>query len=145
MGVDSGVAEDMGGIAETVIPQQVALPLTPAMRVCEAVIHAIRAFEADLDGDDEVAMGFAGGEAGVLRIEGLGCLAPEMVTFHGRDEAGRKMRLVQHVGQVSVVLRAVPKAEPEGPARRIGFQLQSVAQWDGGEGGDASADAGETG
>ncbi len=129
---------EYAAIPETVIPQT-ALPLSPAARVCSVVILTIRAFEAQLGSGDEVAMGFAGSEAGVLRIDGLGYHAPDLVTFHGRDDDGRQMQLIQHVSQVSVVLRAVPKAEPEAPARRIGFLLTAEHEWPGGEAGDASA------
>ena len=33
-------------------------------------------------------MGFAGGDAGVLRIEGLGYFDPDIVTFYGRTRTG---------------------------------------------------------
>ncbi|WP_149141574.1 DUF6173 family protein [Gemmobacter caeruleus] len=94
----------------------------------ERLILYIRNFESQLDARHEVAMGFAGGEAGVLMIEGLGYFDPDLVTFYGRDEDGQKMQLVQHVTQLNVVLRAVPHAEPEMPARRIGFRL--APDWD---------------
>lgn len=89
----------------------------------ERLILYIRNFEQQLDAKQEVAMGFAGGEAGVLRIEGLGYFDPDLVTFYGRDESGQKMQLVQHVTQLNVALRAVPHSQPEEPARRIGFRL----------------------
>ncbi len=112
---------------------------SPAERACQMVILAIRGFEAGLDRDDEVAMGFAGGEAGVLRIECIGFHPPDLLSFTGQDEAGQRMQLIQHVSQLSVVLRAVPKSEPSGPARRIGFDLVPETAWQGGEAGDASA------
>ena len=82
-------------------------------------------------------MGFASDESGVLRIEGLGFFDPDIITFYGRDEIGAKTQLIQHVSQLSVMLRAVPKAEPEEPPRRIGFRL--ATGWRGGESGDGSA------
>ena len=85
-------------------------------------------------------MGFAGGEAGILRIEGLGYFDPDIVTFYGQDEDGQKMQLVQHVTQLNVALRAVPRAQPEEPARRIGFRLSR--EWDEQEGNIAPPDAG---
>jgi hypothetical protein len=109
---------------------------SPAEWAYERVILYIRNFEEQLDSRHEVAMGFAGGEAGVLRIEGLGFFEPDIVTFYGRDEAGLKTQLIQHVSQLNVVLRAVPKSPDQTPARRIGFQLESG--WLGGGAGDAS-------
>ena len=73
-------------------------------------------------------MGFTGGEAGVLRIEGLGFFDPDMITFYGRDEAGDKTQLIQHVTQLNVMLRAVGREQPMEPAQRIGFRL--AKDWD---------------
>ena len=112
-------------------------PKSPAESIYHRLILYIRNFEQQLDATHEIAMGFAGGEAGVLRIEGLGFFDPDIVTFYGRDEDGAKTQLIQHVSQVSVILRAVRKEEPDAPARRIGFRLTSG--WDGGESGDGSA------
>jgi len=47
--------------------------------------------------------------AGVLRIEGLGYFDPDIVTFYGSDSSGGKTQLVQHVSQLNVMLRALPK------------------------------------
>ena len=110
---------------------------SPAEWMYDRLILYIRNFEGQLDGAHEIAMGFAGGDAGVLRIEGLGYFDPDIVTFYGRDEDGAKTQLIQHVAQVSVILRAVRKEVTDEPARRIGFRLTSG--WDGGESGDASA------
>ncbi|MDP3648197.1 MAG: DUF6173 family protein [Tabrizicola sp.] len=111
---------------------------SPAECAYDRLVMYIRAFERDLDAKDEIAMGFAGDEAGVLRIEGLGYFNPDILTFYGRDEAGVKTQLIQHVTQLSVTLRAVPKADDnEEPPRRIGFHLTSG--WLGGDSGDASA------
>lgn len=69
-------------------------------------------------------MGFVGGETGVLRIEGMGFFDPDILTFYGTDAQGVKTQLVQHVSQLSVSLRAMPKM-PERPApNRIGFRLR---------------------
>lgn len=69
-------------------------------------------------------MGFAGGEAGVLRIEGMGFFDPDIVTFYGRDPVGGKTQLIQHVSQLSVLLRAMPKMVKEAKPNRIGFRLR---------------------
>jgi len=106
----------------------------PAAQAYDRLILYIRNFEAQLDASHEVAMGFAGGEAGVLRIEGVGFYDPDILTFYGRDEDGLKTQLIQHVTQLSVVLRAAPKAEPTAVARRIGFSMNP--SWAGGESGD---------
>lgn len=110
---------------------------SPAEWAYERIILYIRNFESQLDAQQEIAMGFAGSEVGVLKIEGLGFFEPDLLTFYGRDEDGMKTQLIQHVSQLSVMLRAVPKSAPESPATRIGFRL--TTGWMGGEAGDASA------
>lgn len=115
-------------------PQQAAK--SPAEWAYERIIVYIRNFESQLDANQEVAMGFAGSDAGVLKIEGLGFYEPDLLTFYGRDDDGMKTQLIQHIAQLSVMLRAVPKAQPEDPPRRIGFHLS--AGWVGGESGDGS-------
>ncbi len=96
---------------------------SPAEWAYERMILYIKNFEEQLDGEQEVAMGFTGGDAGVLRIEGMGFFDPDMVTFYGSDQAGTKTQLIQHVSQLNVLLRALPKATQEREANRIGFRL----------------------
>ncbi|PVA09626.1 hypothetical protein DC366_13140 [Pelagivirga sediminicola] len=83
----------------------------------------IKNFEKTLDSEHEVAMGFVGGDTGVLKIEGMGYFDPDIVTFYGSDVKGIKTQLVQHVSQLSVLLRAVPKPQAQAEPERIGFQL----------------------
>ena len=96
---------------------------SPAEWAFERLILYIQDFEKALDSEHEVAMGFAGGEAGVLRIEGMGFFDPDIITFHGHDEDGARTQLVQHVSQLNVMLRALPKRLPQEAPRRIGFRL----------------------
>lgn len=96
---------------------------SPAQWAYERLILYIRNFEEQLDGSHEVAMGFTGGDAGVLRIEGMGYFDPDIVTFYGSDAQGTKTQLIQHVSQLSVMLRALPKPNNDTPATRIGFRL----------------------
>ena len=113
-------------------------PKSPAEWAHDRLVMYIRNFESQLDAAQEIAMGFAGDETGVLRIEGIGYFDPDIVTFYGRDDSGAKTQLIQHVSQLSVTLRAVPKEAESDPPRRIGFQLSSGG-WMGGDSGDASA------
>lgn len=117
--------------------KKLAKPKSPAEWAHDRLVMYIRNFESQLDAKQEIAMGFASDESGVLRIEGLGFFDPDIITFYGRDEDGAKTQLIQHVSQLSVTLRAVPKEGDAEPPRRIGFQLD--AGWIGGDSGDASA------
>ncbi len=125
----------LGALPPEITPPQQA-PKSPAEWAYERIVLYIRNFESQLDANQEVAMGFAGSDAGVLKIEGLGFYEPDLLTFYGRDDGGMKTQLIQHIAQLSVMLRAVPKAQPEDPPRRIGFHLS--AGWVGGESGDGS-------
>ncbi len=105
-------------VAETPLEQK-----SPAEWAYERLILYIKNFEEQLDNEHEVAMGFTGGDAGVLRIEGIGYFDPDVLTFYGSDGEGTKTQLIQHVSQLSVMLRALPKRiESEAP-NRIGFRL----------------------
>jgi hypothetical protein len=96
---------------------------SPAKWAYERLILYIKNFEELLDADLEVAMGFTGSNAGILRIEGIGYFDPDIVTFHGVDADGTRTQLIQHVSQLNVVLRALPKSPAESSPRRIGFRL----------------------
>ena len=98
-------------------------PKSAAHWAYERLALYIQNFEKQLDNEHEVAMGFAGGDAGVIRIEGMGYFDPDIITFYGSDPTGTKTQLVQHVGQLSVMLRALPKETKTEEPKRIGFRL----------------------
>ena len=89
----------------------------------ERLILYIQNFEKQLDKDHEVAMGFTGSDAGVMRIEGMGFFEPDILTFYGSTDDGSKTQLVQHVSQLNVMLMAMPAARPVDEPNRIGFRL----------------------
>jgi hypothetical protein len=96
----------------------------------ERLIIYIQNFEAQLDNEHEIAVGFTGGNAGVLRIEGIGFFDPDIVTFYGKDEFGAKTQLIQHVSQLGVMLRALPKVAEGQEPTRIGFRLAADLEQD---------------
>ncbi len=95
---------------------------SPAQWAYERLILYIQKFEEGLDAEHEVGMGFAGSEAGMLHIQGMGFFAPDVITFYGADPSGAKTQLVQHVTQLNVMLKAAPKLTEE--PTRIGFQMR---------------------
>ena len=96
---------------------------SPAQWAYERIILYIRNFEEQLDASQEVAMGFTGGDAGVVRIEGMGYFDPDILTFYGTDNGGGRTQMIQHVSQLNVMLRALPKPPEKAEATRIGFRL----------------------
>jgi hypothetical protein len=121
------VHADPAAPCNTDVPEEItATPVeqkSPAEWAYERLILYIQNFEQQLDNEHEIAMGFAGGDAGVLRIEGMGYFDPDIVTFYGSDETGAKTQLIQHVSQLSVILRALQKEPEQIEAKRIGFRL----------------------
>ncbi|SFR37583.1 DUF6173 family protein [Litoreibacter janthinus] len=96
---------------------------SPAEWAYERLILYIKNFEEQLDNNHEIAMGFVGGDAGVMRIEGIGFYAPDVITFYGADPAGARTQQIQHVSQLNVQLRALPKNVDQPEPNRIGFRL----------------------
>ena len=96
---------------------------SPAEWACQRVILYLKAFEETLGDDEQLAMAFAGGPGGMLRIQGVGFHAPDIVTFAGVDGEGRPAQAIQHVGQLNVALRAVPRPVDRPEPERIGFRL----------------------
>lgn len=101
---------------------------SPAEWAYIRLVLYIKNFEEQLDSDHEVAMGFTGGEAGVMRIEGMGFYAPDILTFYGTDPSGAKTQQIQHVSQLNVLLRALPKHIDQPEPNRIGFRLAKALE-----------------
>ncbi|KIN73764.1 DUF6173 family protein [Sulfitobacter guttiformis] len=106
------------GVSDTPLTQK-----SPAQWAYERTFLYLKKFEEGLDDNHEIAMGFAGTDAGVLKIEGMGYFDPDVVTFYGADSSGAKMQLVQHVSQLNVLFRALQKPVAAEPPNRIGFKL----------------------
>ena len=113
------------GVAKKPVAQK-----SPAEWAYQRLILYIQNFEKTLDGEQEVAMGFTDTGGGFLRIEGLGHFDPDIVTFYGMDQTGARVQLVQHVSQLNVLLRAMPKAKPDVEPVRIGFRLEKALEED---------------
>ena len=112
---------------------------SPAEWAYQRVVLYLRAFEAALDPGQVAAMAFAGGPAGVMRIRGVGFHAPDLVTFTGVDGDGNPAQAIQHVSQLNVLLRAVPRPPDLPEPERIGFRLARAMEE--AADGDAAPDA----
>ena len=88
----------------------------------------IEAFEAGIDKDEEVAASLVGVPGdGTMRIEEVGFWGPDLIMFFGKNGDGKPVRLIQHYGQINVMLSVAKKPEDR-PARRIGFQLGELVE-----------------
>ena len=92
----------------------------PVIQVCKAIREYVEEFERALDDEHEIAVRLAsfGGEL-TFHAEKIGFSKPNVITFFGVTEAGEKVQLIQHVSQLSFLLKAVKKRAVT--ANRIGF------------------------
>ena len=119
---DLGTTPEQEPLPEALTKKTVAQK-NPAEWAYERLILYIKNFEEKLDNNHEIAMGFVGGDAGVMRIEGIGFYAPDIITFYGSDPTGARTQQIQHVSQLNVLLRALPKNVDQPEPNRIGFRL----------------------
>lgn len=96
---------------------------SPAQWAYERIVLYLQEFEKQLNREQEVAIAFAGSDSGVLRIEGMGYFDPDIVTFYGSDSGGGRTQMIQHVTQLNVMLRALPRAPDRAEPVRVGFHL----------------------
>lgn len=98
------------------------LPDPPAKWAYERIARQINDFEAELSDDEEIGLRLvATPDTSVMHINDIGYWGPDMLIYHGANEHGKPMQLMQHYTQMSILLTAVPKFEQK--ARRIGFHL----------------------
>src|SRR5215510_14232890 len=80
----------------------------------------LQEFQEGLAPNEEIGICLANfGREQVIFVESVGFHNPHLVTFDGTNEKGHRVRLVQHMSQVSLLLVAVPARQH--PARRVGF------------------------
>jgi hypothetical protein len=88
----------------------------------------IEDFEKGLDKDEEVGARIVGVPGdGTMSIEDVGFWGPDFILFVGKNPDGKPVRLIQHYGQINVLLDVRKKPE-EREARRIGFQLSEMVR-----------------
>ena len=96
--------------------------LNPAEWMHERIVSTINDFEKELDSDHEVGARLVSfGSDVTFNIDDVGYWGPDMIIFHGVSADGKKVQLLQHVSQLSVLLVSAAKVHEK--ARRIGFDL----------------------
>ena len=101
-----------------------APPSSPAESVFRRLVLYIREFEAHLDPDKEIGGRMVSfGSMVQFHIVDMGYWGPDIITFDGVDEYGNRMKLIQNISQLNVLLVEMPKRQPEAEPRRIGFEL----------------------
>ncbi|MED1792903.1 DUF6173 family protein [Brevibacillus nitrificans] len=86
------------------------------------LIRIINEFDESLDQDHEVGMRLVTfGQAITFHVTEIGYFNPHLIRFIGRLEDGSSVELVQHTSQISFLLMAVKRLNPDVPKQPIGF------------------------
>lgn len=89
------------------------------------IIRMIKNFDARLDATEQVGVRLVTfGKSVTFQITDVGYDDPSLIMFTGNLDDGSPVTLIQHVSQISFLLMAVKRQNPEEPKRPIGFQSQ---------------------
>jgi hypothetical protein len=108
------------------------------------LVQQIRRFEQTLDKEHEVGMQLVCfGQSIQFSVARMGYMNPSIIWFDGGLPDGSNVQLVQHVNQISFLLIAVKRQDPERPKSLIGFCRPSSQNERGFQEFDPSAEAKE--
>ena len=94
-----------------------------ASEFCKKLYKEVNEFNLNLDIENEVAVRLVSfGETIQFGIESIGFSNPSLIIFSGHTSDGSHVQLVQHVNQISMLLLAAKRPEPEKPKSPIGFR-----------------------
>lgn len=92
----------------------------------ELLCKYIKQFQDDLDDEHEIGLQLTSfGQSITLNVTDIGYSNPSIIDFYGYVN-GNKAHLIQNINQLNFLLISVPKADPNKPARRIGFETSSL-------------------
>jgi hypothetical protein len=116
---------------QSLVPKALAFEPPKIVHPAEAMFHQlakqIAEFEEQLDDTEEVGARLVSGPNNTtFHVTGVEYKGRELIVFHGLNEHGKTIRLLQHVAQINLLLTALPK-ETEKP-RRIGFTMLKEAE-----------------
>lgn len=93
-----------------------------ASEFCRKLYSNIQQFDEQLDNSLEVGIRLvAFGQAVTFSVSRLGYTDPSLIHFYGMLDNGQPVELVQHVSQISFLLTAIPRLNPNKPKTLIGF------------------------
>ena len=111
-------------VQELIHAQAESAEASTARRAVSHLEEQIREFEEEIDDESDVGIKLVSfGQTMVVHIETISHMQPNLIVFVGNldDEVGPRVRLVQHMSQLSFLLVGLPRLEPEKPRRPIGF------------------------
>lgn len=84
--------------------------------------HYMEEFDKELNQEHEVGIKLVNfGQTVQFTVHNIGYFNPKLICFYGEMPDGSAIQLVQHVNQISFLLTAVKRKDPEKPKRPIGF------------------------
>ncbi len=122
IGVDTfnDLKNDFYKTVTPVIPPLLNSELNPAEWTYERLGIYIKDFEANLDNEHEIGARLVSfGQTLTFHIENVGYYGPDIINFDGINSDGKKVQLIQHISQLSVLLVAMKKLKDK--PNRIGF------------------------
>jgi hypothetical protein len=115
----------LASAARITTPSNLLLQLANANKASEFYLclgYQIQAFDETLDQDHEVGIRLVTfGQAVTFYVDDIGYHDPSLILFHGTTEGGDRVMLVQHVSQISFLLIAMKRQNPEEPKKPFGF------------------------
>ncbi len=88
----------------------------------DRLIKWINDFDSSLDLDYEVGIRLVSfGQEVTFHLSDIGYWNPSLISFSGYTEEGDPVELIQHVTQISILLKKMKRADPTIPKRPIGF------------------------
>lgn len=95
-----------------------------AKSIFNELIERIQNFESELNQEHEVGMQLVSfGVSTQFTVLRLGYTDPSIIWFEGILPDGSHVELVQHVSQISFLMVALKREDPEIPKKPIGFSL----------------------
>lgn len=84
--------------------------------------HYMDEFDKSLNQEQEVGVKLVNfGQTVQFTVHSIGYFNPKLICFYGEMPDGSAIQLIQHVNQISFLLTAVQRKNPEVPKRPIGF------------------------
>lgn len=118
---DTSPEMDLSAMSAAFRPPVVDYPRrNPAEWTYARLSKYMKEFQDALDDEHELGARLVSfGNTVVFHVESLGYHGPDIITFQGANENGERVRLIQNISQLSVLLVAVKKLGEK--PRRIGF------------------------
>lgn len=94
----------------------------PVVAIAEILEKRIKLFESKLNQNEDVMiMAASFGSTVIFYVHTIEFNNPSIIIFHGVDENGNEISLIQHCNQLNFLLQVGKREQPEQPKRQIGF------------------------